>query len=362
MVVYQDYAFDPVDKMNSIDVRYLLYKAGAIADPGYTGDWASFWSSQLPHVVTADDAAAVLDDIVSSMGNGVMVTRNVGLIYSSSAHDITSKHSFSYDPAGGNGTWTLTLYRSLEGGQDDVNLARLLAGQLYNLGIAVHDVGLGDNSHHVSLPLTIGLGSGYVAAKRVSDVRKVDWAQVPSSNTDVYQPGNVSIDFLLDQGRHVGAFALDTLTCSDALCHGSVAGVDAVASAHVPARATAPLTLSMQAVVSAAPKSTSISVKGPAIIKYAATAFLSGTLRDSSNALLPSASVVLESSLTGTSGWRTVKTIPTGSGSFSASVSPRRATYYRLRYNGDLANSPSVSQAIRVKPKVSLTTPKAPRR
>ncbi|MDP2706633.1 MAG: ethylbenzene dehydrogenase-related protein, partial [Burkholderiales bacterium] len=56
-----------------------------------------------------------------------------------------------------NGTWTVVWARPLDTGhpQDDKILK---AGGAYTVGFAVHDDNITTRGHHVSFPVTIGLG------------------------------------------------------------------------------------------------------------------------------------------------------------------------------------------------------------
>lgn len=202
MVVYQDYGFDAEDKVNSIDVRYLLFRAGAIADPGFNGGWHSFWASRLPSIDSADSAAAMLDDIIAHVEDGVLITRVVGFIYPSGQHDISATREFTYDAE--RGTWKVTLYRALStGNTDDVDLAGLADGTVYNFAFAVHDIIVDDGlTHHISLPLTLGKAASSLTAVEVPNTRDVDWAGLPEYKTTLFQPGTVSLQHLLDADKH----------------------------------------------------------------------------------------------------------------------------------------------------------------
>lgn len=368
LVIFQDYSFDPVDKVNSIDVNYLLYKAGAIAKPDYTGDWEAFWSAQLPHIVTEADAATELDKILAQMKNGVMVTRNVGLIFESSAHDITSRYNIEYGPDGAK--WTVTLFRSLSGGADDVDLNQLLKGQLYNMAFAVHDVNRGDNSHHISQTLTLGTNGSDLTAVPVAQVRSADWSAVPATNVGVYQPGQVGLQTLQDPSQHDGAFGLSSgLSCGN--CHGasSVNTLDQLSKPFVNVGSTAPLSVAVKAVVTdptppapVLPKGTSLTVRTSAtVVSYGGSATLTGVLRTAQGGSLAGKPVLLQASPNGTSGWVTVRTLTSASGTYSTSVKPARGTFYRLRFAGDATHVASNSGSLKVTPKVAITKPSAPK-
>jgi putative cell wall-binding protein len=218
MVVYQDLDFDAEDKVNSIDIQYLLFRAGVVADPGYRGGWHEFWADRLG-IETAEDAEALLDDIVDHVEDGVMVARGLGFIYESEQHDISSTRSFEYDET--RGTWTVTLYRALSTGDTkDVDLSALLEGTAYNLAFAVHDIVIDDGvTHHISLPVTLGTGSADISAVEVVDTRNADWSEVPVFQTTLYQPGTISLQHLLDADAHSGGAAGVAAGTPCASCH-----------------------------------------------------------------------------------------------------------------------------------------------
>ena len=219
LIIYQDLAFDPVDKVNSIDVMYLLYMVGAMDEPeDFRGDWAAYWANQTG-VVDAEGAAALLDDIVSEMKEGVMVTRSVGFIYDSSQHDIRAARDFDYN----NNIWTVTLYRNLttpQAGSDDVDLAGLANGVDFNLAFAMHDIGSGGKTHFISFPYTLGNAdtNANIKAMMVEDVWAADWATIEPFFTVVYSPDEmIAVEILLDTELHEGADSLDIFKCQS--CH-----------------------------------------------------------------------------------------------------------------------------------------------
>ena len=218
LVIYQDLDFDPVDKVNSIDVLYLLYMAGEIDEPEYNNDWAGYWAAQTG-VNDADSAIAMLDDIVSGMEDGVMVTRSVGFIYESSQHEIRATRDFDFDE----GVWTVTMYRSLSvprADAEDVDLAALANGVVYNMAFSIHDVMRGGATHYVSFPTTMGnaASNGNIKAVMVDNVWDVDWAMVEPLETAVYPSGMMaSLQWLLDKEVHEGADNVDIFKCQR--CH-----------------------------------------------------------------------------------------------------------------------------------------------
>lgn len=219
LVVYQDYDFDSVDKVNAIDVRYLLFLAGVVEEPEYRGDWADFWAGQLGFD-DEESAVAMLYEIVATMQEGVMVTRSVGFIYESSQHDIRSTHDFDYDA----GIWSLTLARAITtdtAAADDVNLAPLVNGERFTLAFAIHDIGMGGISHFISFPYTLGNAdtNANIKAFRVDDVSTVDWATIDAFETAVFIPSaeTHALQFLLDPELHEGAESMGNLRCQT--CH-----------------------------------------------------------------------------------------------------------------------------------------------
>jgi hypothetical protein len=219
LIIFQDLAFDPVDKVNAIDIMYLLYMAGAMDEPeDFRGDWAAYWAEQTG-VEDAEGAAAMLDGIVSAMAEGVMVTRSVGFIYDSSQHEIRSTRDFDYD----NGIWTVTMYRSLTtplAGSEDVDLSGLEGGVRYNMAFAMHDIGKGGKTHFISFPYTLGSADSdaNVKAMMVDNVWDAEWAAIEPFYTVVYSPdAMIAIEFLLNKEQHEGADSMDIFKCQR--CH-----------------------------------------------------------------------------------------------------------------------------------------------
>lgn len=237
LVVYQDRNFDRVDKVNAIDLGYLVYVAenGAVAHlPAHLRDtagapfaaWSGFWSAELgiaadPANPTAAAAAKSRLDAIHAewiaSGKKALVTRSVGFIYPSDQHDIASTRSF--DAA--RGIWTVTLYRKLDTGAaaKDTNLAALKSGQLYNLAFAIHDAGAGSESHHITFPYKLGNAAtaADLKAQQVPDVTAVNWNHVPALLTRVFQPGSKSQTVLKDPARHPGAGSVGGTPCQS--CH-----------------------------------------------------------------------------------------------------------------------------------------------
>ncbi len=220
LIVYQDLTFDPVDKVNSIDVLYLLSLAGVVEAPEYNNDWAAYWAEQTG-VSDAAGAEAMLDDIVATMSeaDGVMVTRAVNFLFPSSQHEIPATRDFDYD----NNIWTVTMVRDLTtatAGADDVDLAGLASDAQFPFAFAMHDIGKGSETHFVSFPYTLGNEStkADVVAVKVDDVQAIDWATVPALQTAVFAP---SVDYayenLSDADFHPGAPMMGSANCQT--CH-----------------------------------------------------------------------------------------------------------------------------------------------
>lgn len=98
--------------------------------------------------------------------------------------------------------------------------------------------------------------------------------------------------------------------------------------------------------------------------KYGASVTISGALRHSSStgSALPSQTVELQTSSTGTSEWKTAKTgTTTAAGTISLSHVPSSKIYYRLRFGGKTTYAACVSSPTSaVLPKVYIRTPIAP--
>ena len=231
LVIYQDKSFDPVDKVNAIDLGYLVYVAlnSTAHLPAHLRDeasadftaWKNYWAAELGIAATATQQAldklnAVHQEWVNSNKNA-MVARSVSFIYNSDQHDISSKHEFDV----ARNEWTVTLYRKINTGSDkDVNLAGLATGQKFTLGFAMHDVGGGAISHNFSLPYVLGTSDDVdVKARNVNDVMKVNWDEVPYFDTfyvkkDFYE--HFKEDWLRSSA-HPGSSVFETSSCIS--CH-----------------------------------------------------------------------------------------------------------------------------------------------
>ena len=242
LVVYQDRVFDPTDKVNAIDLGYLVLVANgsgghlpnhlnpvhASFNPDRFADWKSFWSQELGIADTATVAAqarlAAIRTELAASGNAA-ITRSVALIYPSDQHDIATTRSF--DAA--YGVWTVTMVRKLStGNANDTSLAGLAGGTVYNLGFAIHDIGDAHESHHISLPTKLGnaTSAAEIKAAAVADVKTADWSSVPSLLTRVFaadekrlgsNPELVTYTELKDPAKHSGAGSTGTIRCQD--CH-----------------------------------------------------------------------------------------------------------------------------------------------
>lgn len=236
IVAYQDRTFDPVDKVNGIDVGYLVHVAnGAVVHlpahlrtPGSAAynSWTAFWAGELG-IQPGQSAAAearlgeIHAEWEASNRTG-LVGRSIGFIYPSSQHDITSTRHF--DTA--RREWVVTLFRKLNTGDpQDVNLAGLAQGAVFALGFAMHDQGEGSESHDISLPFLLGTGTGVdIRAVQVSNVRSMDWATVSALETrfiqrQFLQMGNPwTLEKLLSAGTHAGAPYVNVVRCQS--CHG----------------------------------------------------------------------------------------------------------------------------------------------
>lgn len=232
LVVFQDPAFDPVDKANALDLGYLVMVATGqsghlpshlrVADAPETLFWRNYAAGQSgigPTAVAQAEAklAEVLAEWTAS-NRKTMVARSVGFIYASDQHDVTSDRHF--DAA--TNTWTVTMYRRLATNSvNDADLTGLPSGAAFTVSYAMHDNGGGAETHNITMPITVSnSASSVLRAASTSDVRTADWSQVPAFDTNWVNP-----IFLpkwtwqyLKLGAHGGANQLDTRSCIS--CHG----------------------------------------------------------------------------------------------------------------------------------------------
>lgn len=111
--------------------------------------------------------------------------------------------------------------------------------------------------------------------------------------------------------------------------------------------------------LSLAPRSV-LALSAPSTCAYAGPATLSGTLRLATGAGLGSRSVKLQYRRPG-GGWVNLRTVTTRpDGTFATSVSPRKRTTYRVRYEGDAASAHSAGPAVTVTPRAKLSVVSAP--
>ncbi len=236
LVVYQDRDFDPVDRVNAIDVGYLVHVANGttshlpahLQTPGAAQYqfWTEFWADELG--IGLDDASAaetLIQEIHSEWegsGRAGMVTRSVGFIFPSSQHTITAEREF--DAAQGH--WRVTMVRDLDTGDpQDVNLSGLPSGSNYALGFAVHDRGGAGVTHDISMPYMLGTSGGSdIRAVEVANVQAANWGDVPTLEArfireEFLAPSNMwTLDWLKDPTIHEGYHSVNVITCQ--ACHG----------------------------------------------------------------------------------------------------------------------------------------------
>jgi len=233
LVVHQDKTFDPVDKVNAIDVGYLAYVAlSSVAHlPAHLQDtgsetfvhWRNFWASELGIAANASAAAlaklnAIHQEWVASNKNA-MVTRSVAFIYNSDQHDITSERAYNAS----RDEWTVILYRKLATGSDrDADLSGLPAGTRYAFSFAMHDVGGAAISHHISMPYVISNGvDSDIVAKQLPNINDIDWDVVPYFDTYYVKQAYVDdwkwTEGWLRSSLHPGGSVYLTSTCVS--CH-----------------------------------------------------------------------------------------------------------------------------------------------
>lgn len=229
LVVYQDKTFDNEDKVNAIDLGYLVWIATAEVDhlPSHLRDtesadfakWKNDWAIETG--ITASAAAkAKLDDVHQewvSSGKKAMITRSVGFIYESDQHDITSERS--YDPA--RKEWTVVLKRKLSTGSNrDADLSGLVNGTEYAFSFAMHDAGGAAITHDISMPLTLSnADGGDVKAISIANLENINWNDVPAYDTHWVKQSAMPhfyYDWLVSD-QHPGAGSVGKISC--ATCH-----------------------------------------------------------------------------------------------------------------------------------------------
>lgn len=235
LVVHQDLDFDNVDKVNALDVGYLVFvSTGSTAHlPAHLQDtasaahtyWVSYWANQSGVAATASAAATTkLNEIVAeweSANRNAMVTRSVGFISNSDMHDIRSDREFDAN----RNEWTVTMYRKLSTGSNfDADLADIRSGKRYSFAYAMHDKGAAGITHNISLPLIISNSDqNDITAVEVADVSTVNWNQVAFLDS-YYVKAQYVDEWKWTKGwlvgpEHGGSGRITQSSCSS--CHGS---------------------------------------------------------------------------------------------------------------------------------------------
>lgn len=229
IVAYQDLAFDATDKVNGLDLGYLVWVAnGTVAHlPAHLQalggadhlTWRAYWAAQSGIAHTdAVAAEAKIAEVVAEFNASTqqaLVPRSVGFIYSSDQHDVSS--SASWDPIASE--WRVVLYRQLySASANDANLAALPSGFTYEIGFAVHDLGGGSESHQISLPYRVGTtGEADIRAVQVSNVRATNWGSITPLRTNfVRDEYKHTLDWLLS-AAHPGNAGVNGARCQS--CH-----------------------------------------------------------------------------------------------------------------------------------------------
>ncbi|WP_194972856.1 ethylbenzene dehydrogenase-related protein [Aquiflexum lacus] len=229
LVVYQDRTFDPIEKVNAIDLGYLAWLAtGMVAHlPAHLRDetsadftaWKNYWATETG-ISTEAAAITKLDQVHQewvASGKKAMVTRSVGFIYNSDQHDITSERDFNAD----RNEWTVILKRKLStGSAKDANLSTLPNGGKFTISFAMHDSGAGSETHDISLPYEISnADNADLQAKQVSSISNVEWGTVPALDT-YWVKQAVMPRFTNDwlrSGAHPGSGSIESTKCIT--CH-----------------------------------------------------------------------------------------------------------------------------------------------
>lgn len=231
IVAYQDLAFDAVNKVNGLDVGYLVFVAnrGVAHLPTHLRDttsadhltWRNYWAAQSGVAGTDSPAAEArlteLNAEFVASSQQALVPRSIGFIYNSDQHDVTS--SAAWDPLAKE--WRVTLYRQMySASANDANLADLPAGLNFEMAFAMHDVGGGSASHNISLPYVVGTApSADIRAVQVANVRSANWGSITAMRTNwVHNDYKVTLDWLKSPA-HPGAAAVGVQRCQS--CHTS---------------------------------------------------------------------------------------------------------------------------------------------
>lgn len=241
LVVYQDRTFDPINKVNALDLGYLVWVGYNIAtqlpahlrpgnaaydDAAFT-IWKTWWATESGIAATPDVAAAAnaakakLAEVHTEWtgsGNKAMVARGVGFIYNSDQHDITSTRS--YDDA--KNEWTVILKRKMaSSSENDADLSGLPGGTKYSFSFAMHDSGGGSQTHDISTPYVVAKDEGpnTIQAVSVGDVNNANWSIAPAMETNWVKQAlmpKYTMDWLTS-GSHAGAGSVGTTNC--VTCH-----------------------------------------------------------------------------------------------------------------------------------------------
>lgn len=229
LVAYQDRTFDNRDKVNSLDVGYLLYVGLGSVDhmPSHLRDvastdfntWSSFWAAETG-ITSSAAALTKLDEIHAEWTNSnrkAMVTRSVGFIYNSDQHDVRSERS--YDPT--TDEWTVTFFRKLSSDSNrDEDLSNLRSGAEYGVSFAMHDSGAGSETHDISLPYKLSTStSADIQAVSAGSVQSVDWNSLPALETNWVKQALMPkyTTTWLKSSAHPGANSVGSVNCAS--CH-----------------------------------------------------------------------------------------------------------------------------------------------
>jgi hypothetical protein len=229
LVAYQDLAFDNVDKVNALDLGYLVWVAYGSTDhlPAHLQDatsadfiaWKDYCATQ-SGITSATAAITKLDAVYQewqSASENAMVARSIGFIYSSDQHDVYSERSYDANK----NEWTVVLKRKLNtSSTNDCDLSGLPSGGVFTFSFAMHDSGAGSETHNISMPLSLSNGADSdVKAKSVSSVSNVSWGSLPYFDTNWVRQ-DVMDHFHYDwltSGSHPGAGMMSTSECKT--CH-----------------------------------------------------------------------------------------------------------------------------------------------
>lgn len=229
IVAYQDLSFDATDKVNGLDLGYLVWVANGVVahlpthlrtlDGADHIAWRDYWAVQSGVPFTnAAAAEAKITDIVAEWNASTqlaLVPRSIGFIYNSDQHDVSS--SASWDPL--TNEWQVVLYRQLYSTSvNDANLVALPSGLTFEVGFAVHDIGSGSETHQISLPYRVGTTTeADIRAVQVSNVRAANWGSITPLRTNFIRDDyKYTLDWLLSSA-HPGAAGVNGTRCQS--CH-----------------------------------------------------------------------------------------------------------------------------------------------